>query len=336
MSQTQDLFIDFSKENWSNELNNAQNKNIKALKLVNFNPTLDLPEVEFESVKDVYFIDGRVEELPHFIQAHKINLLSFLRTEFSSESINTNILKSVKRIGIHGESIKIIPKGLFLNNDIEFIFITQTNIKELDLSQYELVKLREITIQGNDLLESIQGSLGIQESLEYIDLFGCPFLTNFDISEYNRIKKLRIGSWTDSNPVSNEFKKLKYLQEVTIDNYRTDSISIDFLIGKAIWKLKIYCPSKENIATILGLQNLNKLEISRQINCSKTSLHYAELSTIKSLKELQLNLGGNCSISEFKEYIGKFENLEYVQLIDTYWKENGYAQMNKVKVYINN
>jgi len=199
-----------------------------------------------------------------------------------------------------------------------------------------LRNLKELTIQSNDKLVRIDGCLGRHSSLVFLDLFGCPNLVKVDLCENNCISKLRIGSWTDQNPILNEFSKLSRLNEIIIDNYRTSEIDLEFIKSKDISIIKVYCPSVENIKTLSLQSELETLRISRQVNCTLKDLSYIELLSLEKLKHLELNLGGKLTRMEFEEFIGRFKNLSYVELFDTYWTEHGAFVVNGVDVYINN
>lgn len=337
MAKGERIVIDFSETTWLQILMSKDCENTNEIEFINFNSEVKLPSnLSFPSLRNIYFKESNISQFPEILRNLELNLISFTQTEFTEEFIKCSFIKSVKWLSINGERTTRLPKNILSLNGLEYIFITSTNLMQIEILNDELPKLKELTIQGNKELIAINGELGKQETLIFLDLFGNTKLESIKISTDNNISKLRIGSWSDKNPIFKEFNNLKSLREVIIDNYRTQSIDISFLRKQKIENLKIYCPNKENIDIITTLENLKDLMISRQINCRESSLVFNELSNLEKLERLELNLGGNTTRESFEKYIYKFPNLSNVILIDTNWSEYGEIEVKKIKVYINN
>ena len=318
MANAERIEIDFNNASWQRDLGEINYDKIKEIELVNYNSNVSLSELlNFTALQDVYFRKSEIKKLPPFLKNMELNLISFVETSFIDETINSALVKSAKRISIYGSLTTYLPTDILSFTGIEYIFIRNTSITNLTIPNVNLLELKELTIQSNEQLVEISGKLGSQESLTFLDIFGNPKLNSFNVSKDNHILKLRIGSWSNKTPIHKEFHKIKMLKEIIIDNYISETIDINFLKHQNIEKMKIYCPTEDNILTISSLENLNDLRINRRVKCQDEILVYTGLHKLNELEFLELNLGGFTSKEALANYIGNFKSLKKVKLVDT-------------------
>ena len=110
MARGERITIDFNQSNWRVKLKEIDYENTEELELVNFNSNIVLPkDLKFQSLRDIYFKESKINILPTFLSKLELNLISFYQTVFQNEEINSSILNAVKRISINGDKTKHLP-----------------------------------------------------------------------------------------------------------------------------------------------------------------------------------------------------------------------------------
>lgn len=312
--------IDFKNEDWKSKLKSIDGQKISAVIFENYNNELDTEKYNIE-VQNITFENGLIANIPFFLNDAKINYMHFSNCQFVNSNIGLGKLKALLRINFSGNSIKILPEDLDKINDLTHLFISSTSVETIDVDFSKLTFLQVFNLNSNERLYAIRGDFGQCAHLKEIEIFQCDKLKELDISENKSIKRIRIGSWNPEFNLQNTFDKLKNLEIVIIDNYKSSNFIIDFLKGKPVKELKIYCPSSKHIPVIKELQFLEILGLWREPNCSDQSFLYKELTAISSLKQLTLNIGKLDSSKEFIDYISLFKGIDYVKLIDTKWDQ---------------
>lgn len=332
--------IDFKNTDWEETLESIKGQKISSITFENYNNELDGLDFELD-VKNITFESGEIKSIPKFLFNQNINYLSFSNCIINDSFINLDKLKSLSRISLFGGTINKLPKGMDKLKSLTHIFVTQTSIEIVKLDFSELPLLQELSLRGNKLINSFEGDFGKCTQLKEIEIFECDNIQKFDISENTSVKRIRLGSWSPEFKMQKGLENLLNLKKVVIDNYRSSNFSLDFLNGKQIEQLKVYCPSLEHISVIKDLTSLRDLGIWRQVNCSDESFLFSDIALLSNLSNLTLNLGSLNTSKEFIEFITLFKGLEYVNLIDTKWNESQWNSAlsnvpQSIKLDINN
>lgn len=332
--------IDFKNTDWKETLDSINGQKITSITFENYNNELDGLDFELD-VKNITFENGEIKSIPKFLFNQSINYLSFSNCIINDSSINLDKLKSLSKISLFGGTINKLPKGMDKLKSLTHIFITQTSIELVKLDFSELPLLQELSLRQNKLINSFEGDFGKCTQLKEIEIFECDNIQKFDISENTSVKRIRLGSWSPEFKIQNGLESLLNLKKVVIDNYRSSNFSLDFLNGKQIEQLKVYCPTLEQISVIKYLTSLIEIGIWRQVNCSDESFLFSDIALLSNLSNLTINLGGVNTSEEFIQYITLFRDLEYVKLIDTKWNETEWKNAlsnvpQSIKLDINN
>lgn len=312
--------IDFSKHDWRSQIDSIANLKIYNLTFENYKGQLD-DEVLNVDVNNLTFQEGEIKQLPLFLSGKSLNYIQFSNCKFLSESIQLSLLKSLSRISFYGESINKLPTQIDDINDLTHIFISNTSISVIPLDFSKIPYLKELHLNTNKQLSSLIGDFGKCTNLMEVEIFECDNLKAIEISENRSVKRIRLGSWGPEYTIQKGLNKLLNLEIVIIDNYRSSQFSTEFLNYKPVKELKIYCPTSEHINDIKDLELIEDLGIWRQVTCSDESFLFNQLSSLKNLKRLTLNLGNLNTPNDFIEFISGIPNVKYVKLIDTKWDE---------------
>lgn len=334
------MIIDFNTENWESQIDSLQGQNIISITFQNYNGELDNIDSKL-TIQNLTFEKGEIKRIPKFLINKPLNYLSFIDVEFNNSNIDFKLLKSLARISISGELTDKLPRGIETINGLTHLFIINTSIQICNIDFSKLQVLKVLNLRKNVNLLSVNGDIGKCSKLRELEIFECDNLKRLEISENTNLIRLRIGSWSTEFNIQIGLGNFLNLQTVIIDNYRSSNLSLEFLLGKPITELKVYCPTKEHLEVIREIITLETVGIWRQIKCSNQSFLYTELTSLTNLVSLTLNLGDLNSSEQFIEYVTSLKNLEYINLIDTKWdrtqSSNALSKVPKtLKLEINN
>jgi len=93
MMKADNVILDFRNNDWENKFLELNNKEIQEIEIIGLHPGIVLPkQVELKKVRNIYFKESDVGELPQFLSGHNVNLIAFYGTNLKYLMISLNLM----------------------------------------------------------------------------------------------------------------------------------------------------------------------------------------------------------------------------------------------------